>query len=143
MVVTNGSRNWSNSSFRALSLKRTPPSCGLFRVKIYQDKGLPITSGQGLFAQALTNVFPLLPVEEEGRLSDARLWENFIERVYSYDRLLTFLATKPAKADLIQFHTTHKLLIMAHSPDHYRQLERQVASTLHLRNCCLPIQSFS
>ena len=118
---------------RGFILKKNSPSCGLFRAKIYQDKGPPLTSGQGLFAQALTDAFPLLPVEEEGRLSDARLRENFIERVYCYDRLLTFLATRPAKADLIQFHTIHKLLIMAHSPDHYRQLGRLVASALPLQ----------
>ena len=118
---------------RGFILKKNSPSCGLFRVKIYQDKGPPLTSGQGLFARALTDAIPLLPVEEEGRLSDARLRENFIERVYCYDRLLTFLATKPAKADLIKFHTIHKLLIMAHSPDHYRQLGRLVASTLPLQ----------
>ncbi|MCE1225715.1 MAG: DUF523 and DUF1722 domain-containing protein [Geobacteraceae bacterium] len=118
---------------RGFILKKNSPSCGLFRVKVYQEKGPPLTSGQGLFARTLADAFPLLPVEEEGRLSDARLRENFIERVYSYDRLLTFLATKPAKADLIQFHTIHKLLIMAHSPDHYRQLGRLVASTQPLQ----------
>lgn len=118
---------------RGFIFKKNSPSCGLFRMKVYQEKGPPLTSGQGLFARALTDAFPLLPVEEEGRLSDARLRENFIERVYCYDRLLTFLATKPAKADLIQFHTIHKLLIMAHSPDHYRQLGRLVASALPLQ----------
>jgi len=118
---------------RGFILKKSSPSCGLFRVKVYQDKGPPLTSGQGLFARALTDAFPLLPIEEEGRLSDARLRENFIERVYSYDRLLTFLATKPAKADLIQFHTIHKLLLMAHSNEHYRRLGKLVASTLSLQ----------
>lgn len=118
---------------RGFIFKKNSPSCGLFRVKVYQDKGPPLTSGQGLFARALTGAFPLMPVEEEGRLSDARLRENFIERVYSYDRLLTFIASKPAKADLIQFHTIHKLLLMAHSNEHYRRIGKLVASTLSLQ----------
>ena len=117
---------------RGFIFKKNSPSSGLFRVKVYQDKGLPINGGRGLFAQTLTDTFPLLPVEEEGRLADARLRENFIERVYCYDRLLSFLASKPAKGDLVRFHTTHKLLMMAHSPGHYRQLGTLVASVLPL-----------
>jgi uncharacterized protein YbgA (DUF1722 family)/uncharacterized protein YbbK (DUF523 family) len=117
---------------RGFIFKKNSPSSGLFRVKVYQDKGPPLTSGRGLFAKALTDAFPLLPVEEEGRLADARLRENFIERVYCYDRLLIFLDNKPAKGDLIQFHTINKLLLMAHSPDYYRRLGKLVASTTHL-----------
>jgi uncharacterized protein YbgA (DUF1722 family)/uncharacterized protein YbbK (DUF523 family) len=139
--LTDQMQRWSHHRARELEqlqlrgfiFKKSSPSCGLFRVKVYQDKGPPLTSGQGLFARALTAAFPLMPVEEEGRLSDARLRENFIERVYSYNRLLTFLASKPAKADLIQFHTIHKLLLMAHSNEHYRRLGKLVASTLSLQ----------
>jgi uncharacterized protein YbgA (DUF1722 family) len=77
--------------------------------------------------------FPLLPVEEEGRLSDAQLRENFIERVYCYDRLLTLLHNHPDKGTLVRFHTRHKLLVMAHSPDHYRRLGALVAGTSQLK----------
>jgi len=118
---------------RGFIFKKNSPSSGLFRVKVYQDKGPPLTTGRGLFARAVTHAFPLLPVEEEGRLADARLRENFIERVYGYDRLLTFLDSNPAKGELVQFHTRHKLLLMAHSPDHYRRLGRLVAGALPLQ----------
>lgn len=117
---------------RGFIFKKNSPSSGLFRVKVYQEKGPPLTTGSGLFARALTTAFPLLPVEEEGRLADARLRENFIERVYSYDRLLTFLDSSPARGDLVRFHTGHKLLLMAHSPDHYRRLGKLVADTTPL-----------
>ena len=113
---------------RGFIFKKGSPSSGLFRVKIYQNKGPALLTGRGLFARTLTDSLPLLPVEEEGRLTDNRLRENFIERVFAYDRLLTFLASCPSLSDLIQFHTRHKLLIMAHSPVHYRALGKLVAS---------------
>lgn len=113
---------------RGFVLKKNSPSCGLHRVKIYQDKGPPLTSGRGLFADLLTRAFPLMPVEEEGRLADARLRENFIEQIYCYDRLLRLLAAKPDRAALIRFHTAHKLLLMAHSVEHYRATGSLVAS---------------
>jgi uncharacterized protein YbgA (DUF1722 family)/uncharacterized protein YbbK (DUF523 family) len=118
---------------RGFIFKKNSPSSGLFRVKVYQAKGPPLTSGSGLFARTLTTAFPLLPVEEEGRLTDVKLRENFIERVYCYDRLLTFLDGKPGRGDLVRFHTVHKLLLMAHSPDHYRRLGTLVAGNLPLR----------
>ena len=123
---------------RGFIFKKNSPSSGLFRVKVYQAKGPPLTSGSGLFARALTNAYQLLPVEEEGRLADTRLRENFIERVYCYDRLLTFLDNSPSKGDLVRFHTIHKLLMMAHSPDHYRRLGKLVAGTAPLQKL-LPI----
>ncbi len=115
-------------SLRGFIFKKNSPSCGLHRVKIYQDKGPPLTSGRGLFAELLTSAFPLMPVEEEGRLADARLRENFIEQVYCYDRLLQLLAAQPDRAALIRFHTAHKLLLMAHSVEHYRATGSLVAS---------------
>lgn len=136
--LTHQMQSWCNKrvaelaplQLRGFIFKKNSPSSGLFRVKVYQPKGPPLANGRGLFAQTITTAFPLLPVEEEGRLADARLRENFIERVYCYDRLLNLLAEKPGKADLIRFHTIHKLLLMAHSPDHYRRLGNLVASTL-------------
>jgi len=118
---------------RGFIFKKNSPSSGLFRVKVYQRNGPPLTTGSGLFAKALTVAYPLLPAEEEGRLADTKLRENFIERVFSYDRLLTFLANRPSKADLVRFHTEHKLLLMAHSPDHYRRLGKLVADTVPLK----------
>ena len=68
-------------------LKRDSPSCGMERVKIYGGQGAPAKSGRGIFAASLMERFPTLPVEEEGRLGDPRLRENFVERVFAYWRL--------------------------------------------------------
>ena len=69
-----------------------------------------------------------LPVEEEGRLSDPRLRENFVERVFAYQRLTQLFAARWKLGDLVRFHTAHKLTLMAHSPSAYRELGRLVAS---------------
>ena len=68
-------------------LKKNSPSCGLERVKLYGQHGAPIREGRGLFAAALVDAFPHLPVEEEGRLADPRHRDNFVERVFAYQRL--------------------------------------------------------
>jgi len=107
--------------------KKDSPSSGLFRVKVYDDKGMPQKSGSGLFAAAVAKQLPLLPVEEEGRLFDAALRENFIERVFSYRRWKDFLGGEPDIGSLVAFHTGQKLLMMAHSPKHYREMGVLVA----------------
>ena len=109
-------------------LKKNSPSCGLERVKVYDRNGVPAAGGSGLFADALVKRFPLLPVEEEGRLNDPDLRENFIERVFAYHRLQTFFHGRWTRASLVQFHTAHKLLLMAHAPEGYRRLGRLVAT---------------
>ena len=109
-------------------LKKNSPSCGLERVKVYGPNGVAAASGRGLFAAALIKRFPLLPVEEEGRLTDAELRENFIERVFAYHRLQTFFNGRWTVTSLVQFHTAHKLLLMAHAPEGYRRLGRLVAA---------------
>ena len=73
-------------------LKKDSPTCGLERVKVYGTAGMPVKSGRGLFADALVTRFPLLPVEEEGRLNDPRLRENFVERIFAYRRLTALFA---------------------------------------------------
>lgn len=113
---------------RGFIFKQNSPSCGLERVKIHRDNAPPLTSGRGLFAQLLTNSFPLMPVEEEGRLADAGVRENFIEQIFCYDRLQRLLAAKQDRTALIRFHTTHKLILMAHSVEHYRATGKLVAS---------------
>jgi uncharacterized protein YbgA (DUF1722 family)/uncharacterized protein YbbK (DUF523 family) len=97
-------------------LKRNSPSCGLQRVKVYNRAGTGSSPGQGLFATALTERFPHLPVEEEGRLSDPRLRENFVERVFAYSRLRALFVRGWTVASLMRFHAVHKLILMAHSP---------------------------
>jgi len=110
-------------------LKAKSPSCGMTRVKVYDgDKTdrAPEPAGVGLFAAALMQRFPNLPVEEEGRLCDARLRENFIERLFAYARLRRLWQTRWTLATLIAFHTAHKMALLAHSTDGYRGLGRLV-----------------
>ena len=108
-------------------LKKDSPSCGMERVRVYA-KGAPTKSGVGVFAEALRSRLPLLPVEEEGRLRDDRLRENFVERVFAYRRLKDLVARKFGVGDLVRFHTAEKLLLLAHHPEGYRQLGRIVAA---------------
>jgi uncharacterized protein YbgA (DUF1722 family)/uncharacterized protein YbbK (DUF523 family) len=108
-------------------LKKDSPSCGMERVKVYTPGGMPERGGRGLFAQALMAVLPNLPVEEEGRLSDARLRENFIERVFGYQRLRALFDLRWTPGDLVRFHSAQKLTLMGHSPAAYRSLGRLVA----------------
>ena len=108
-------------------LKRASPSCGLFRVRVYHDSGVPSTGGRGLFAAALVRHLPQLPVEEEGRLMDAGIRENFIERVFGAARWRAFVATVPRSRDMVAFHAAQKFAILAHSPAHYQALGRLVA----------------
>ncbi|HJV33680.1 DUF523 and DUF1722 domain-containing protein [Geomonas sp.] len=106
--------------------KKNSPSSGLYRVKVYRE-GMPARSGSGLFAAAVVAHFPHLPVEEEGRLNDPELRENFIERVFAYRRWKDLLAEQPDPGRLVAFHTRHKLIVMAHSPALYRELGSLVA----------------
>ncbi len=106
--------------------KSDSPSSGAFRVKIYNEKGQVAGSGSGAFAGAFLRRFPLVPVEEEGRLHDLPLRENFIERVFSYYRLRQ-LGARFTRGAMVAFHTRQKLLIMSHSPKHYQVLGKLVA----------------
>jgi uncharacterized protein YbgA (DUF1722 family)/uncharacterized protein YbbK (DUF523 family) len=108
-------------------LKKDSPSCGLARVKVYDRHGTAARGGRGLFAAALVEALPHLPVEEEGRLADPRLRDNFVERVFAYWRLQRMFAGRWTVGDLVRFHTAHKLLLLAHSPDGYQRLGRLVA----------------
>jgi uncharacterized protein YbgA (DUF1722 family) len=108
-------------------LKKDSPSCGMERVKVYADSGPAEKAGRGLFADALLTRLPNLPVEEEGRLSDPYLRENFVERVFAYQRLRRLFGRRWSVGDLVKFHTAHKLTLMAHSPSAYRALGRLVA----------------
>ncbi|MBJ6800389.1 YbgA family protein [Geomonas propionica] len=107
--------------------KKGSPSSGLFRVKVYRE-GMPAASGSGLFAASVARRFPQLPMEEEGRLNDPVLRENFIERVFAFRRWKDFLAEGPDLGRLVQFHTCQKLLIMSHSTQLYRELGALVAT---------------
>ena len=108
-------------------LKRSSPSCGMERVRVYDANGVPTRDGAGLFARVLMDRMPLLPVEEEGRLSDPRLRENFIERVFGYRRLTAFFARRWTLGELVKLHEGEKYLLLAHDPERYASLGRLVA----------------
>jgi len=110
-------------------LAANSPSCGLLRVRVYQTEGAPaVKQGVGIFARALTNRIPDLPVEENGRLHDPRLRENFVERIFVRRRWHQMLENDPTPGGLVRFHTAHKMIFMAHSNAHYRSIGRLVAS---------------
>ena len=115
---------------RALSgyiLKRGSPSCGMERVKVFDGNGMPSSHGAGIFARRLMDEIPLMPTEEEGRLTDPVLRENFITRVYVYHRWQRLRSEGITAARLVEFHTRHKMLIRAHGEIGYRRLGRLVA----------------
>ena len=107
--------------------KKDSPSCGMERVRIYNEHGMPGRNGVGLFARAFIEQFPLIPVEEEGRLCDPALRENFIERVFCYRRWQDLVQSGVTRQALVQFHTIHKYLLSAHHPQQYQVLGRLVA----------------
>ncbi|MGE3535963.1 MAG: YbgA family protein [Candidatus Tectimicrobiota bacterium] len=108
-------------------LKKDSPSCGMERVRVYDQQGAVKQYGRGLFAACLMQRLPLLPVEDEGRLHDMRLRENFIERVFAYHRWLTLCDVPPSPSDVVRFHRQHKLALLAHSREHYQDLGRLIA----------------
>jgi uncharacterized protein YbgA (DUF1722 family)/uncharacterized protein YbbK (DUF523 family) len=108
--------------------KSDSPSSGMERVKVYNEKSMPVKNGVGMFAAIFMKHFPMLPVEDEGRLHDPGLRENFIERIFALKRWRETLSAKNFKKSLIDFHTKHKLLILAHSTKHYQMMGKLVAA---------------
>ena len=99
------------------------PSCGLERVKVYQDGGRPAElSGRGIYAQAFCAAHPDLPVEEDGRLNDPVLRENFLTRVYAYGTWQQLLRAGITRRSLTEFHACYKYQLMAHHPEQYKIL---------------------
>jgi uncharacterized protein YbbK (DUF523 family) len=109
-------------------LKKNSPSCGMTRVKVYGEKSMPTRQGRGIYASALMEAYPNLPFEDEGRLNDPKLRENFIERVFAYQRLSYLFRGRWTRGQVVAFHTAHKLQLMAHSTVAYRELGRLVAT---------------
>ncbi len=108
-------------------LKSKSPSCGMFRIPVHHDDRTKTYEGRGLFARALTDTFPLLPVEEDGRLNDTNLRESFIQRIFVMQRWHRFLETNPTPQGLVEFHTCHKYTLLAHNEVVYREMGRWVA----------------
>jgi uncharacterized protein YbbK (DUF523 family)/uncharacterized protein YbgA (DUF1722 family) len=112
------------ADLRGYILMAKSPSCGMERIKVHNEDGNVIRrDGRGMFAEALLKAYPLMPVEEEGRLNDDMIRENFIERVFAYDDWMQNVAGDKLSAQaLIEFHTRHKFQLLAHSERIYRQL---------------------
>lgn len=108
-------------------LKSKSPSCGVERVKVYAENGMPQYNGRGVFTAELMRRYPRLPVEEEGRLNDPGLRENFVERVFAYHRLRGTFGRSWTVGSIVDFHTNEKLLLRAHHEVTYRELGRLVA----------------
>jgi uncharacterized protein YbgA (DUF1722 family)/uncharacterized protein YbbK (DUF523 family) len=132
---TDGMHRWASRRLEELArehlsgyvLKKDSPSCGMERVKTYGEGAVAVRNGRGLFASALLERLPLLPVEEEGRLSDPVLRENFIERVFAHRRLEDLFHGRWTAGALVRFHTAHKMALLAHSTAAYNALGRLVA----------------
>ena len=116
--------------------KSDSPSSGMERVRVYNEKGMPVKKGIGMFARIFMEHFPLLPVEDEGRLHDPALRENFIERIFTLKRWREVMTKKESRGNVVDFHTKHKLLILSHSPKHYQTMGKLVAKAknFHSRN---------
>lgn len=133
---TPGMQTWAERRLEGLAredlcgfiFKSKSPSSGMAAVKVYREDGMPVKKGVGIFASAFMKRFPLLPVEEDGRLHDPLLRENFIERIFVYRRWQDRISAGGTQRDLVAFHTEHKLLILSHSPKHLTVLGRLVAA---------------
>jgi uncharacterized protein YbgA (DUF1722 family)/uncharacterized protein YbbK (DUF523 family) len=121
-----------SNSLCGFIFKSDSPSSGMERVRVYNERGIPVKKGIGMFARVFMGHFPLLPVEEEGRLHDPGLRENFIERIFTLKRWRETLAQKESRGSLVDFHTRHKLLILSHSPKHYQIMGKLVAQAKDL-----------
>jgi len=113
--------------------KKGSPSCGIERVRIYNEHGMTGRNGVGLFARAFMKQFPLTPVEEEGRLCDSRLRENFIERIFCYRRWQDLIQKGVTRQALVRFHTIHKYVLLAHHPQQYKVLGRLIGQAEQYR----------
>jgi uncharacterized protein YbgA (DUF1722 family)/uncharacterized protein YbbK (DUF523 family) len=128
-------KDWAGPRLEALEnedlcgfiFKSKSPSSGMERVKVYSETGNLAGQSVGIFARMFMDRFPLLPVEEEGRLHDIRLRENFIDRIFVLRRYRDMLKKGKTLGNLVAFHTRHKLQLLSHSPDIYRSMGRLVA----------------
>ncbi len=133
MDLTDDMIKWSQSAIedmRDLSgfiLKNNSPSCGMERVRVYDQNGAPSRDGTGLFADSLMRAMPWLPVEEEGRLNDPMLRENFIQRVFVYYRWQEMTTNGLSVTDLMTFHQRHKMILLAHDEVEFRKLGPLIA----------------
>jgi uncharacterized protein YbgA (DUF1722 family)/uncharacterized protein YbbK (DUF523 family) len=132
-LTTNRIEELKHLDLAGYVFKKGSPSCGTERVRVYNEEGVVSRNGIGLFARAFIEQFPLIPVEEEGRLCDSTLRENFIERVFCYRRWQDLIQKGVTRQALIQFHTIHKYILLAHHPQHYKVLGRLIGQAHQYR----------
>lgn len=118
-----------NDDLCGFILKSSSPTCGMERVKVYKEGNAPsIKNGIGVFAKQIKEKYPHLPVEEEGRLIDPWLRENFLMQIFAYRHFHEFLNSTPSFNDLVIFHTSYKYLIYAKAQTSYKNLGKIVAN---------------
>ena len=147
---TDGMLSWADKRLEALAaedlcgfiFKSRSPSFGMAAVKVYPETGMAVKKGVGIFAGAFMRRFPLLPVEEDGRLNDPVLRENFIERIFVYRRWRGLERRNGGMKELVAFHAEHKLLILSHSPKHLTILGRLVANPDRMKLAALREEYF-
>jgi uncharacterized protein YbgA (DUF1722 family)/uncharacterized protein YbbK (DUF523 family) len=133
--MTDRMQAWSGKRVKELEkdglcgfiFKSDSPSSGMERVKVYNENGIPVKKGVGMFARTFMKHFPFLPAEDDGRLNDPILRENFIQRIFVFKKWREMMMGKQGRGRLVDFHARHKLLILSHSPVHYRLMGRLVA----------------
>ena len=134
--LTDQMLQWANQRLQELQkenlcgfiFKSKSPSSGMERVNVFNEKGMPVKKGSGLFAAAFMKQFPLIPVEDDGRLHDPKIRDNFIERIFTLQRWRRISSDRKRIGDLVDFHTRHKLLILSHNQSHYRFMGKMVAT---------------
>ncbi|HEY9189928.1 MAG TPA: DUF523 and DUF1722 domain-containing protein [Sulfurovum sp.] len=117
-----------NEPIRGIIFKSKSPSCGLGSAMVYRSNGYSKEKDDGLFVKMCKERFPLLPMEEEGRLNDPWLRENFIMQLFAYDDFENFKASKPAMKELVQFHQSYKFMLQAKNEMMYRELGQIVGN---------------
>ncbi|GGL47879.1 YbgA family protein [Planomonospora parontospora] len=107
--------------------KSKSPSCGIHGIPVYAGTAAVDRRSRGVFAGRILDAHPLLPVEDEGRLHDPLIRETFVERIFANARLRALLESDWHPRDLVAFHARHKMQILSHDPDVYRETGRIVA----------------
>jgi uncharacterized protein YbgA (DUF1722 family)/uncharacterized protein YbbK (DUF523 family) len=133
--LTDRMNNWAKKRVKELEkeelcgyiFKSKSPSSGMERVKVYNENGISFPNGRGLFARAFMDHFPLTPAEDEGRLHDPAIRENFIERIFALKQWRDMTGGKRRTGDLVKFHTINKYLLLSHNEKNYRIMGRMVA----------------
>ena len=122
--------DFQNHDLNGFILKSKSPTCGLERVRVYQDNASNAhqKKGVGAFAHAILQKYPNLPIEEEGRLNDPWLKESFVMQIFAYKDWQEFNRSNPQVKELVEFHSQYKYLIYAKTHEGYKELGNIVAN---------------